>query len=139
MYRFTTPQGSARGQTPVWPGDDTAWAHRTTNNDTLRAESSGFDGNIKENNPIQIIIQGALNDYWELNPDSEVFACGGVKTPHPEYYSGEPDLKKSEVFIIGILRWLATSLELGLDKESTIVQLWYLGLRLSGNAQEWYT
>ena len=31
------------------------------------------------------------------------------------------------------------SLALGLDKESTIVQLWYLGLQLAGNAQEWYT
>ena len=25
-YRFTTPQGSTRGQTPVWPGEDTAHA-----------------------------------------------------------------------------------------------------------------
>ena len=23
--------------------------------------------------------------------------------PHPEYYSGEPDLKRYEVFIVGIL------------------------------------
>ena len=69
----------------------------------LRAESSDFDGNIKENNPIQIIVQGAFDDYWELNPDSEVFTRGRVKMPHPEYYSGEPNLKKFEVFIIGVL------------------------------------
>ena len=55
-YRFTTPHGSASGQTPVWPGDDTAWAHHTANNDMLRAESSGFDGSIEENNPLQIKI-----------------------------------------------------------------------------------
>ena len=87
-YRFTTPQGSTCGQTPVWPGDDTARAHRAVNNNTLRAESSGFDGSIEENNPIWIIIQGALNDYQELNPNSEVFTHGRVKMPHPEYYSG---------------------------------------------------
>ena len=31
------------------------------------------------------------------------------------------------------------SLALGSDRESTIVQLWYLGLQLASNAQEWYT
>ena len=59
--------------------------------------------------------------------------------PHPEYYSGEPDLKIYEVFIVGILQWLSESLLLGQDKDSTAMQLWYLGSRLSGNAQEWYT
>ena len=88
---------------PVWPGDNTVWVCRAANNDMLRAESSDFDGNIKENNPIQIIVQGAFDDYWELNPDSEVFTRGSVKMPHPEYYSGEPNLKKFEVFIIGVL------------------------------------
>ena len=132
------PCECSRGQTPAWPGDDAAWAHRTANIDTLRAGSSGFKGNIEESNPIRIIIRGALKDYQELNPNSEVFTRGGVKMPHPEYYSGEPDLERFEVFIVGILRWLATSLALGSDKESTAVQLRYLGSRLSGNAQEWY-
>ena len=59
--------------------------------------------------------------------------------PHPEYYSGEPDLERYEVFIVGVLRWLSVSLLLGPDKDSTAMQLRYLGSRLSGNAQEWYT
>ena len=79
------------------------WAHQAVGHDMLRAESSGFDGSIEENNPIQIIIQGALNNYWELNPDSDVFTCGGVNMPHPEYYSEEPDLKKFETFVVGII------------------------------------
>ena len=72
-YRFTTPHGSTCGQMPVWPGEEAARARHAAYNDTLRAEFSEFDGNIKEINPIQIIVQGAFNDYWELNPDSEVF------------------------------------------------------------------
>ena len=73
-YRFTTLQGSTRGQTPAWPGEDATRAHQVAHNETLRVESSGFNGNIKETNPIQIIIvRGAFDDYWELNPDSEVF------------------------------------------------------------------
>ena len=59
--------------------------------------------------------------------------------PHPEYYSGEPVLERYEVFIVGVLRWLSTSLLLGPDKDSTAMQLRYLGSRLLGNAQEWYT
>ena len=79
-----------------------------------------------------------FDDYWELNPNSEIFTRGRVKMPHP-YYSGEPDLERYEVFIVGVLQWLSVSLLLGPDKDSTAMQLRYLGSRLSGNAQEWYT
>ena len=78
-------------------------ACRVANNETLRVESSGFDGNVEETNPIRIIVRGAFDNYRELNPDSEVFTRGRVKMPHPEYYSGEPDLERYEVFIVGIL------------------------------------
>ena len=82
-YMFTTPQGSTRGQTPVWPSEDAMRARRAATNETLRAESSGFDSNVEETNPIRIIVQGAFDDYWELNPDSEIFTRGRVKMPHP--------------------------------------------------------
>ena len=78
---------------PVWPSEDATQAHRAATNETLRAESSGFDGNVKETNPIRIIVRGAFDNYRELNPDSEIFTQGRVKMPHPEYYSGEPDLE----------------------------------------------
>ena len=39
------------------------WAHHAANDDMLRAKSSGFNGSIEENDPIWIIIRGALNDY----------------------------------------------------------------------------
>ena len=55
-YRFTTPQGSTHGQMPVWPGEDATQACCTAHNDALRAESSDFDGNIEEINPIWIIV-----------------------------------------------------------------------------------
>ena len=108
------------------------------NIDILGADPSGFNGGVEENNPIRTLVQGAFSDYQELNPDSEVITHGGVKMPHPEYYLGEPNLEKFEVFIIGILQWLSMSLVLGLDKESTAVQLRYLGSQLLGNSQEWY-
>ena len=43
------------------------------------------------------------------------------------------------MFIVGVLRWLSVSLLLGPDKDSTAMQLRYLGSQLLGNAQEWYT
>ena len=91
------------------------------NIDILGVNPSGFDRGIKENNLIRALVKGAFSNYQELNPDSEVFTRGRVKMPHPEYYSGAPDLKKFEVFIVGILQWLSTSLVLGSDKESTAV------------------
>ena len=72
-YRFTTLRGSTRGQMPVWPSEDATRAHHAATNETLRAESSGFDGNVKETNPIRIIVRGAFDNYRELNPDSEIF------------------------------------------------------------------
>ena len=83
-YRFTTLQGSTRGQMPVWPGEDVTRARHAAQNETLRAESSGFDGNVEETNPTRIIVRGAFDDYRELNPDSEIFTRGRVKMPHPE-------------------------------------------------------
>ena len=100
---------------------------RAENINILGADPSGFNRGIEENNPIRTLVQGAFSDYQESNPDSEVFTCGGVKMPHPKYYLGEPDLKTFEAFIVGILQWLSTSLVLGSDKESTAVQLQYLG------------
>ena len=58
---------------------------------------------------------------------------------HPEPYAGESDLETFEIFIIGILRWLSMNLVLGSGKENTAVQLRYLGMRLTGNALEWYS
>ena len=67
----------------------------------MRAESSEFDGNVEETNPIRIIVRGVFDDYRELNPDSKIFTRGRVKMPHPEYYSGEPDLERYEVWAGG--------------------------------------
>ena len=103
IYRFTTPQGSACGQMPVWPGDEAARACHAENINILGADPSGFNGGVEENNPIRTLVRGTFSDYQELNLDSEVFTHGRVKMPHPEFYSGEPNLKKFEAVIIGIL------------------------------------
>ena len=59
--------------------------------------------------------------------------------PHPEPYAGESDLETFEIFIVGILQWLSMNLVLGSGKENTTVQLRYLGMRLTGDALEWYS
>ena len=87
---------------PVWPGDEAAWPRHADSNDIPGGDPSSFDGNVEDNNPIQILIQGVIKDYQGLNPDSEVFTRGGVKMPHPEYYVGESDLKRFEVLLRSI-------------------------------------
>ena len=59
--------------------------------------------------------------------------------PHPEPYAGESDLETFKIFIVGILQWLSLNLVLGSGKENTAVQLRYLGMRLTGDALEWYS
>src|SRR6266481_6795101 len=74
-----------------------------------------------------------------LGPDLDIFTHAGVKIPHPEPYSGEVDLERFEVFVAGILRWLSLNLLLGSSANSTLVQLKYLGTRLTGDTSEWYS
>ena len=73
-----------------------------------------------------------------LDPDNNIFTHAGVRMLHPESYSGEADLKKFEVFIAALLRWLSLNLSLDSDRASTLTQVRYLGNCLKGDAQEWY-
>jgi len=73
-----------------------------------------------------------------LSPENTILARIGTRMPHPESYSGEPDLKRFQVFIAGLLRWLSMNQLLGSDPEMTLIQLRYLGTCLMGNVQEWY-
>ena len=60
-----------------------------------------------------------------------------MSIPSPKEYSGSPDLEVFETFITGILRWLKLNGLLGEDNVNFQVE--YLGIRLKGNALEWYT
>ena len=53
--------------------------------------------------PIHVMVQEAINVSQSLGPDNNLVTHIGVKTPHPELYSGEADLKKFETFIAGVL------------------------------------
>ena len=50
---------------------------------------------------------------------------------------GSPDLEVYETFVAGILQWLRLNSLLGED--NTDFQVEYLGMRLKGDALEWYT
>ena len=74
-----------------------------------------------------------------LDPENNILTHAGVKIPHPEPYSGKPDLERFKVFVAGLLRWLSMNLLLGSESGSTLAQLRYLGTCLRGNALEWYS
>ena len=50
---------------------------------------------------------------------------------------GSSDLEEFEVFIAGILRWLKMNCLLGETSIEMLVD--YLGTRLTGEAQEWFS
>ena len=70
-------------------------------------------------------------------PEDSIVVKTKLSIPSPKEYSGSPDLKVYETFIAGILRWLR--LNSLLDKDNTDFQVEYLGMRLKGDALEWYT
>jgi len=77
-----------------------------------------------------------LDDSIDMDPEKPMLAKVCVKLAHPETSSGGSDLKESEVFVVGILRWLKMNSLVG--PASTSMQVGYLGTHLMGKAQEWF-
>jgi len=89
--------------------------------------------------PIGLMVCRAIVANQDLDPEDNLLTRAGVKIPHPEPYAGEPDLEHFEVFVAGILQWLSMNLLLGSSDKCTLVQLRFLGTRLTGDALEWYS
>src|SRR6266481_9757030 len=88
---------------------------------------------------IELMVHEARVVTDGLDPENNILTHTGVKIPHPEPYSGEPDLERFEVFVAGLLLWLSMNLLLGSEVGSTLAQLRYLGTCLRGDALEWYS
>ena len=87
---------------------------------------------------IELMVHEARVVTDGLDPENNILTCAGVKIPHPEPYSGEPDLERFEVFVTGLLRWLSMNLLLGSEVGSTLAQLRYLGTCLQNGLAEIY-
>ena len=89
-------------------------------------------------NFVSLMVQEAREACKGLSEENSIFTQMGAKMPPPEPYSGEPDLKRYQVFIAGLLRWFSMNQLLSSNAEHTLMQLKCLGNCLQGNAQEWY-
>ena len=85
--------------------------------------------------PLQ--VHSALEESREDNPDNSIVTRTRLNISPPEEYSGSSDLEVYETFITGILRWIR--LHGLLDVKYTKTQVQFLGMRLKGNASEWFT
>ena len=83
------------------------------------------------------MVCSALEESQEDNPDDSVVTQTRLNISPPEEYSGSSDLEVYEMFVTGILRWLRLHGLLGVKYTKTQVQ--FLGMRLKGNASEWFT
>ena len=72
-----------------------------------------------------------------MTPEDSIVVKMKLNIQSPKEYSGTPDLEVYETFIAGILRWLRLNGLLGED--SANFQVEYLGMRLKGDALEWYS
>ena len=87
--------------------------------------------------PIMRMVCSTLEENWEDNPDDSVITQMRLNISPPEEYSGSSDLEVYKIFVAGILRWLKLHGLLGVKYTETQVQ--FLGMRLKGNASEWFT
>ena len=89
------------------------------------------------NDPIHRMVNMMLAENWDMIPEDSIVVKMKLSIPSPEEYSGSPDLKVYEMFVAGILRWLRLNGLLG--KDNAAFQVEDLGMRLKGDALEWYT
>ena len=82
------------------------------------------------------MVQVALEENKDADPEKSALARAGIKIPHPGTYSGSADLEELEIFVTGVLRWLKMTQYLG--STNTEFQVNYLGTRLEGEAWEWF-
>ena len=84
------------------------------------------------------MLHSALEESREDDPNDSIVVQMrlNIISP-PEEYSGSSDLEVYEMFVTGILRWLKLHGLLGVKYTETQVQ--FLGMRLKGNASEWFT
>ena len=76
------------------------------------------------------MVQVALEENRDADPEKSVLAQAGIKIPHPGTYSGSADLEELEIFIAGILQWLKMNQYLG--STNMEFQVNYLGTHLKG-------
>ena len=83
------------------------------------------------------MLHSALEESREDDPNDSIVTRTRLNISPPEEYSGSSDLEVYETFVTGILRWLKLHGLLGAKYTETQVQ--FLGMRLKGNASEWFT
>ena len=94
-------------------------------------------GDHDDHDPIMHMVCSTLEENWEDNPDDSVIARMRLDISPPEEYSGSSDLEVYETFVAGILQWIRPHGLLSVKYTETQVQ--FLGMRLKGNASEWFT
>ena len=85
---------------------------------------------------IMHMLCSALEESQEDDPDDSIIAQTRLNISTPEEYSGSSDLEVYETFVTGILQWLKLHGLLGV--KYTEIQVQFLGMRLKGNASEWF-
>ena len=86
--------------------------------------------------PIMRMLHSALEESQGDDPADSIVARTRLNISPPEEYLESSDLKVYKTFVTGILRWLKLHGLLGVKYNETQVQ--FLGMRLKGNASEWF-
>ena len=83
------------------------------------------------------MVRSTLEESWEDDPNDSIVMQTRLNISPPEECSGSSDLEVYKTFVAGILQWLKLHDLLGVKYTETQVR--FLGMRLKGNASEWFT
>jgi len=115
-HRFTTRRGNEGYRASARTKNVLVHSQRTEEHIDPRSQSWDLDNGVDHSvNFVALMVHEAREANKGLSPENTILTRIGTRMPHPESYSGEPDLERFQVFIAGLLRWLSMNQLLGSD------------------------
>ena len=103
-HRFTTRRGNEEYRVHAQPENVSVHSQHTEDHTEPRSQSRDLDNGVDRLvNFIALMVHEAREANKGLSPKNAILVCIGTCMLHPESYSGEPDLKRFQVFIAGLL------------------------------------
>ena len=103
-HRFTTQEGNEAYRAQTRPDSDSMRGPHVEDRSSAVSHTRDPDNEIDRTiNFVSLMVQEVRDASKGLSAENSILARMGAKIPPPEPYSGEPDLKRYQVFIAGLL------------------------------------
>ena len=103
-HHFITREGNKAYRAQARPGTDSMCNPHIEDRSTAASQTRDPDNEIDRMvNFMSLMVQEARDASKGLSTENSILTRMGAKMPPPEHYSGKPDLKQYQVFIMSLL------------------------------------